>query len=402
MSKWRGSWWQNNPHFLPLDSICSALHHPVPLPGKWIFLSTLQGGTREATGSGTALKRAPQNCNGDKYFTRTFKKIKMTAKKKIHHIQNIKILNEDQVSSTDVSLCLRLQDWYCLYLKFWCSVHCGFFWHLFWFLTKFGITLSSLWIAEHPGCPSNSAHEASALDQGLRVFHVSFCSCQWPPCGSHQWPPCTQKVAWSRWADTGYTSFSLGESILWRGRLRPWDLMLPRCAVLSDSLIEGPQSAVAPLPHLTDFLWLQLLCAFPQFSIRLWNKSPVGSWPRDKSKSPKSYYFRIRPSFRWWGFWTRSVSARLGAHSFGMSSLSGFTAELQENRYPAGFAPCAWGRLITHIIVITIGPHLLAAMCIRLCVILTITLSRGPMIICVLPVRKLIARVVNYPAPSCS
>lgn len=94
-----------------------------------------------------------------------------------------------------------------------------------------------------------------------------------------------------------------------RAILRNWALTVPRCAVLCGRaplwhpLTEGSQSFLAPL-CLTEFLCLkhlQCLLVFSQFSSRLGDESPTGSWPEDKPKSPKecsiqdhAFFWRLR------------------------------------------------------------------------------------------------------------
>lgn len=103
--------------------------------------------------------------------------------------------------------------------------------------------------------------------------------------------------------------FNIFMSFSRRAILRNWALTVPRCAMLCGRaplwhpLTEGSQSFLAPL-CLTEFLCLkhlQCLLVFSQFSIRLGDESPTGSWPEDKPKSPKecsiqdhAFFWRLR------------------------------------------------------------------------------------------------------------
>ena len=148
-----------------------------------------------------------------------------------------------------------------------------------------------------------------------------------------------------------------------RAILRNWALTVPRCAVLCGRaplwhpLTEGSQSFLAPL-CLTEFLCLkhlQCLLVFSQFSSRLGDESPTGSWPEDKPKSPKecsiqdhAFFWRLRLLYK--ASLTVWTPVPLGSLVF-----------LLLSRLPAALATWESGVSIALIIFISVGPHLLRA-----------------------------------------
>ena len=88
--------------------------------------------------------------------------------------------------------------------------------------------------------------------------------------------------------------FNVFMSFSWRAILRNWARTVPRCAVLRGRAPCGTlwprDPRVSWHPRLTEFLCLkhlQCLLVFSQFSFRLGDESPTGSWPEDKPKSPE-------------------------------------------------------------------------------------------------------------------